>query len=274
MNLFHFRYRDRLALLASGVLEPFDAEWVLKHVADCDGCQAELSDWKRFTANLGANASVDRELPISSDALRTRVLARIRSESAPPVRVRFGEFAPALSALGLVGIGLVAGVLITRMYASDVSPSAVASVESSAEGGSVMALGAEMSANDAAFYERLEKTQLRANAARYLAEAQDVLIQVTAAADCPESPRDSVDVTRESHESRTLLKRRAALVSGSGETLLAARGVMEEVEGLLQQVADLPHCTRRTDVAAIARKVDRRNLMMKIEMVSQELAAP
>jgi hypothetical protein len=49
---------------------------------------------------------------------------------------------------------------------------------------------------------------------------------------------------------------------------------MEEVEGVLQQVADLPQCTRRTDVDAIARKVDRRNLLMKIDMVTQELAAP
>jgi hypothetical protein len=273
MNLFHFRYRDRLALLASGVLEPLEAAWVSKHVTGCDSCRAELSDWKRFTASLGANASADRDLPISSAALRTRVLARIRSESAPPVRARFGEVAPALSALGLVGIGLVSGVLITQIFSSAADSPVASSIEAAAEVERIEA-GVELSANDAAFYERLEKTQLRANAARYLAEAQDVLIQVTAAADCPESPRDSVDVTRESQESRTLLKRRAALVSGSGETLMAARGVMEEVEGLLQQVAELPHCTRRTDVAAIARKVDRRNLMMKIEMVSQELAAP
>ncbi len=132
----------------------------------------------------------------------------------------------------------------------------------------------ETSLNDIAFYERLEKTHVRANAVRYLAEAQDVLIQVTAAADCPDSPRDSVDVRREAQTSRSLLKRRAALVSGSEGTLVAAQGVMEEVEGVLQQVAELPHCTRRTDVDAIARKVDRKHLLMKIDLVSQELAAP
>ena len=130
-------------------------------------------------------------------------------------------------------------------------------------------------ANDTAFYERLEKTQVRADAARYLAEAQDVLIQVTAAAvDCPDSPKDSVDVAQEAQTSRTLLKRRAALVSGSLGTLVAAQGVMEEVEGLLQQVADLPQCTRRSDVDAIARTVDRRHLLMKMDLVAQELGAP
>jgi C4-type Zn-finger protein len=83
-----------------------------------------------------------------------------------------------------------------------------------------------------------------------------------------------VDVQREAQTSRSLLKRRAALVSDPGGTLAAAQGVMEEVEGVLQQVAELPHCTRRTDVDAIARKVDRKHLLMKIDLVSQELAAP
>ena len=95
-----------------------------------------------------------------------------------------------------------------------------------------------------------------------------------AAADCPDSPRDSVDVTVEALTSRSLLKRRAALVSGSRGTLVAAQGVMEEVEGVLQQVAELPKCTRRQDVDAIARTVERRNLLMKIDLVAQELVAP
>ena len=55
--------------------------------------------------------------------------------------------------------------------------------------------------------------------------AGQLVIQVTSAADCPDSPKDSVDVTREAQTSRLLLKRRAALVSGSEATLVAARGV-------------------------------------------------
>jgi hypothetical protein len=170
-----------------------------------------------------------------------------------------------MGALGLVAIGLAAGLLATRVSAP---PGEGISVPTSLEG------PGETSLNDIAFYERLERTHVRANAVRYLAEAQDVLIQVTAAADCPDSPRDSVDVGREAQTSRSLLKRRAALISGSEGTLVAAQGVMEEVEGVLQQVAELPHCTRRTDVDAIARKVDRKHLLMKIDLVSQELAAP
>jgi hypothetical protein len=262
MTFLHFRYRNRLGLLASASLEPAELDWVLKHTADCDWCRKELAELRETSARLLADAAIDRPLPISSAALRTRVFARIRPDFPQRVERSAWRFPTALTAVGLVGAGVLAGVLAAK-FPWLPRPS-VAQVETFTD----------TSVNDAAFYERLERTHLRANAARYLAEAQDVLIQVTAAADCPDSPKDSVDVTREAQTSRTLLTRRAALVSGSGETLTAARGVMEEVEGVLQQVADLPKCTRRRDVDAIARKVDQRNLLMKIDMVSQELAAP
>lgn len=264
MTLFHFRYRQQLGLLASSSLDPAEAARVRAHVAGCPSCQAEFGELSRLTASLRADAALDRPLPVSSEALRTRVLARIRTSSPEPAR-RAWSLAPAMSALGLVAIGLGAGVLATRSSGPANEP---------APGPARLQASADTAVNDAAFYERLEKTHTRANAARYLAEAQDILIQVRAAADCPDSPKDSVDVTAEAQTSRTLLKRRAALVSGSEETLLAAQGVMEEVEGVLQRVAELPKCTRRKDVDAIARTVDQRNLLMKIDLVAQELVAP
>lgn len=267
MNFLHFRYRRRLGLLASGVLDTAEAGRLLGHVASCPSCRRELEGLKRTTRALESDAAIDRALPISSEALRTRVLARIHSSPRPSASRPAFVLAPALSAAALVGVGLLAGLLAARMTTPVEVPAGNA-----ATGG--IEIVADTAANDTAFYERLEKTQVRADAARYLADAQDILVQVRAAADCPDSPQDSVDVTREAQTSRKLLKRRAALVSGSGETLLAARGVLEEVEGLLQQVAELPQCTRRSDVDAIARRVDSKNLLMKIDMVAQELAAP
>jgi len=265
MTLFHFRYRQRLGLLVSSSLDAHEADLVRKHVAGCSSCQAELAELSRLAAALRTDAALDRPLPVSSEALRTRVLARIRTSSPGPAPRRTWSLAPAMAALGLVGIGLLAGVLVTRSSRPTRDP---------AQTHAPLLASADTAVNDAAFYERLEKTHTRANAARYLAEAQDILVQVRAAADCPDSPKDSVDVAVEAQTSRTLLKRRAALVSGSQGTLLAAQGVMEEVEGVLQQVAELPKCTRRKDVDAIARTVDRRNLLMKIDLVAQELVAP
>lgn len=268
MNLLHFRYRDQLGLLAEGVLSPAEARELTTHVDGCATCRAELEGLRAVKAALAADASLDRGLPISSDALRTRVLAQIRAEAAVPARPRAWSFVPVLGALSLVAVGLAAGLLATRLASQ--APVSV-STESAPR---TFEASAETASNDTAFYERIEKTHLRADAARYLAEAQDILVQVAAAADCPDSPKDNVDVTREAHTSRRLLSRRAALVADSGDALMSARGVLEEVEGVLQQVADLPQCSRRTDVTAIARRVDRKNLLMKIDLVSQELAAP
>ena len=267
MNLLHFLHRRRLGLLASGVLDGADARRLSGHVASCASCQLELEGLKRATRALESDAAFERPLPISSEALRTRVLARIQATPRPSASRPVFALAPALSAAALVGVGLLAGLFAARMTTSVEVPAGNAATDG-------IEIVADTTANDTAFYERLEKTQVRADAARYLADAQDILVQVRAAADCPDSPQDSVDVTREAQTSRRLLKRRAALVSGSGETLLAARGVLEEVEGLLQQVAELPQCTRRSDVDAIARRVDSKNLLMKIDLVAQELAAP
>lgn len=265
MTLFHFRYRERLGLLASSSLDSQEADRVRKHAGECPSCRAELAELSKLASALQADAALDRPLPITSEALRTRVLARIRTASPEPAPLRAWSAAPVMAALGLVGIGILAGLLVTRS-----SRPAVAPVQTNAP----LLASADTAVNDAAFYERLEKTHTRANAARYLAEAQDILVQVRAAADCPDSPRDSVDVAAEAQTSRTLLRRRAALVSGSQGTLLAAQGVMEEVEGVLQRVAELPKCTRRKDVDAIARTVDQKNLLMKIDLVAQELVAP
>lgn len=259
MTLFHFRYRRRLGLLASSSLDVRETEAMSGHVAECASCRTELARLSRVVEAFRADAALDRPLPISSEALRTRVRARIRASSPEPASRRTWSLSPAMGALGVAGAFILAGVLATRAPGPAPSP---------------LLASADTALNDAAFYERLEKTHTRANAARYLAEAQDILIQVRAAADCPDSPRDSVDVTVEAQTSRSLLKRRAALVSGSRGTLVAAQGVMEEVEGVLQQVAELPKCTRRQDVDAIARTVERRNLLMKIDLVAQELVAP
>lgn len=268
MSWFHFRHRRNLGLLAASALDEKgrEARLLRDHLQACASCRLEFEGLSRIHEALRRDAAavMERPLPISSGSLRTRVLAVARAGARPAPEPEFG-LRQALPALALVGFGLVLGQLVHR--AAPPSPTvdlALAGAESRNE----------TLVNNTAFYERLEKTHLRANAARYLADAQDVLIQVTAAADCPDSPLDNVDVRQEAQTSRSLLRRRAALVSGSGETLSAARGVMEEVEGVLQQVADLPQCTRRTDVDAIAKKVDRRKLLMKIDMVAQELAAP
>ena len=268
MRVFHFRYQGRLGLLAANALGAAESARVRAHAATCESCGEELQRLSDAVRLLEADAALDRPLPIPSGALHARVRAEIQSKRREESHAVAPRFAVFVVALGLVGAGVLVVGVVTRFSRSPEAETASAAARADTA-------GRETSVGDVAFYEKLEKAHARASAARYLAEAQDVLVQVTAAAaDCPDSPKDSVDVTREAETSRSLLQRRASLVAGSPEAFVAARGVMDEVEGLLHQVAELPRCTRRTQVDAIARSVDRKKLLMKIDLVAQELVAP
>ena len=116
----------------------------------------------------------------------------------------------------------------------------------------------------------MERTVTRKQTARYLDDAQDLLLTVAAPHPCPrESKR--VDVEDEARRSRELLARRALLVGTSGETVASARPVLRDVEYVLREMASLPSCARERDLQAIQREVSRRNLLMKIDLMTREL---
>jgi hypothetical protein len=119
-------------------------------------------------------------------------------------------------------------------------------------------------------YARLERNLARQHAARYLSEAQAVLVNVSSPPHCDRED-ERVDVEDESRRSRELLSRRALLVDLDGEPVMSARPVLEDVDTMLREVAALPACARPRDLAAIHRELERRRLLMKIDLMTQEL---
>jgi hypothetical protein len=118
---------------------------------------------------------------------------------------------------------------------------------------------------------RMERTVTREQTARYLDEAQDLLLTVTAPRPCARETR-RVDVEQEAERSRELLARRALLVGTTGDDDVAsARPVLRDVEYMLREVASLPSCAREQDLQAIQREMSRRNLMLKIDLMTREL---
>ena len=79
-----------------------------------------------------------------------------------------------------------------------------------------------------------------------------------------------MDVEEEAERSRRLLARRA-LVIETGEDVASVRPVLRDVEYVLREVASLPSCARERDLQAIQREVSRRNLLMKIDLMTREL---
>jgi hypothetical protein len=80
-----------------------------------------------------------------------------------------------------------------------------------------------------------------------------------------------VDVGEAPDRSRKLLARRALLVEGRPEAVASARAVLDEVELALREVAELPSCVRRRDVQRLRQDFDRRQLHMRIRLMTREL---
>ena len=121
------------------------------------------------------------------------------------------------------------------------------------------------------FLDRLERTMAREHAARYLSEAQDVLLAVSATDDDCDRKDDRVDVGDFPDRSRDLLARRALVVEDRPEAVASARAVLDEVELTLREVADLPSCVRRRDVQRLREDIERRQLHMRISLMTREL---
>ena len=71
--------------------------------------------------------------------------------------------------------------------------------------------------------------------------------------------------------SRALLEKRRLVVDEGGEAVASARGVLDDVELALRQVADLPACVKRRDVELVQKDVEARQLLMRIRLMTREL---
>jgi hypothetical protein len=116
---------------------------------------------------------------------------------------------------------------------------------------------------------RLERDVARAQAARYLNEAQDVL--VTVAASLPRCERKRLDVGQEARRSRDLLARRALLVELDERHVGAAGPVLQDVERVLRDVAALDPCARPAELEAIHQDLQDRRLLMRMSLIEREL---
>ena len=257
MTLFHGRWRERVSLLAAGALEPADEPAVRAHLDGCAACRADLARTSEALALLARDPARTAEVPVPVAHLVRRVNARL---DAPPARAGF-RWTHATAAAGLAAaVLLVATVPGLLERPSPASSPAVASSEAAADAG----VPDEVVA-------RMERRLSRDQAARYLDEAQDVLVTVAGhPADC-ERDHDRVDVGEEARRSRELLARRALMVELGGDEVASARPLLDDVEGLLREVAALPACARADSLDAIHRQMQRRNVLMKIDLLTNEL---
>ena len=253
--LRHGGWRERTSLLALGALEGREADQARGHVERCPSCAEDLASLRRAVELAALDPLRTAEPPLEAPALLARVHARLDAAAAPAPRMAWR--AAWLLPAGALAAGLAAFVASHRPPAPPAAaPPAIAADRQ-------VAVPDEMLG-------RMERTVTRKQTARYLDDAQDLLLTVAAPRPCARQSQ-RVDVGQEAQRSRDLLARRALLVGRSGDDVASASHVLRDVEYVLREVASLPSCARERDLQAIQREVSRRNLLMKIDLMTREL---
>ena len=258
MILAHLRKRRLVALLAAGVLEGREKEDALAHVHACLRCRRDFEELRAVVAAMEADPVREAEPDIPLAFLVARVEREVEAALVPAGRPRRWIVAlPAAAAI--LAVAALVPSIVGRLRPSPAPPrAAIPPPEAS-----------PLLTEDA--LARIERNLAREHAARYLSEAGDVLVAVAATGvDCDRAD-ERLDVGQAPERSRELLERRALVVRGGGEAVASARGVLDDVELTLREVADLPSCVKRGDVERLRQEVEKRQLLMRIRLMTREL---
>jgi hypothetical protein len=247
-----------VSLLAAGVLEGREREETLAHVEACHRCRVEHDELRAVVAAMEQDPlrEAGPELPLA--VLVARVEREIERALVPRERPRWWLVAlPAVAAV--LAVAVLVPALVPR---SRPAPAAARATIPPPEAGPLVTEDAVA---------RIERNLAREHAARYLSEAGEVLVSVAATgADCDRA-EERLDVGQAPARSRELLEERALVVRHGGEAVASARGVLDDVEMALREVAELPSCVKRVDVERVRQEVERRQLLMRIRLMTREL---
>jgi hypothetical protein len=259
----HGRWRPRIALVAAGALDGAESRAALAHAASCAACARDLAGMRSALALAAADPVHGAEPPIPAGALLARVNARLDEQARPHPSWR-----PVLAGAGAAAAAALT-LLVLRAPHSGTGPASP--VASPARVADAPAAAPDPLVVPADALRRLEHTLERDRAARYLSDAQDVLVTVASAPQRCTRRHGAVEVGAEAERSRDLLARRQLFVESDGSATVAARDVLDDVEEMLREVAALDPCARPQDLEAIRGEIARRRLLMKIDLVTREL---
>jgi hypothetical protein len=256
--LAHLRRRRLVSLLAAGVLEGREREEALAHVAECPRCREEHDALRAIVTAMEGDPIREAEPGVPLAFLVARVEREVERALVPAGRPRWWLVAVPAAAAVLAAAVLVPAIVARLRPAPEAARAEIPPAEAS-----------PLLTEDA--LARIERNLAREHAARYLSEAGEVLVSVAATGvDCDRA-EERLDVGEAPERSRELLEQRAMVVRQGGEAVASARGVLDDVEMALREVADLPSCVKRRDVERVRQEVERRQLLMRIRLMTREL---
>ena len=239
---WHRHWSRALIDQAVGLLPSNRQAALRRHVGRCAACRDEQARLGRSLRAADAGPG-GPEPPVPLSTLVSRVRLEIdRREKREPRRPVF--LIPALLAAAALAI---AAVLPLR-------PAAAPEVKVAADA-----------------LDRMERTVGREQTARYLHEAQGVLLSVTTTLPRCDRATGRRTVAAEAEKSRELLVRRRLLFDTEAEHLAAARPVLEDVARALGEVASLDACAGPAELQSLARRIAQQRLLMKMDLMAREL---
>lgn len=256
-----------------GLLDAESERVARLHMNSCEACAGAYAELVLLTGALRVEEAFPEEDTVNWDQF-TRATVRRAMQSEPPLvsiwadRLRRLVPAPvpswAAAAAGLVllvGAGLVAG----RFMGTGVTP--VVPVGGSDIDNGEMASVFVPEAN----IDNLTVSLARANTAEYLRQTRAVLVSMLDVnIDCD---KGKVDVSAERIKATELLRRQRLIATELHRMPLArAQGVCDDLEKLLIEVASLTDCTRSDEIQSLRDLVEKRQILMRMELLGQELA--
>lgn len=257
--LEHLRLRRHTALLAAEALIGARERRVRAHVQRCTRCRAEFEALRSVVDMVAQDPLQQAEPEIPLSFLAARVNARIdqRLAAAPAVAEHGWRFL-VLPIAAAATLALVLSMLpAIRSLLTRARPVEIATAE-------VPQVSPESLA-------RLDRTLAREQTARYLNEAQDVLVTVAATPPHCKRGHEQLDMADEARRSRALLQRRSLYTELADEHAPSAEPVLHDVERVLREVAALDDCSHPAELQAIHRELTEGRLLMKLTLVQREL---
>ena len=213
---------------------------------DCPECRTDAAGIARLLELAALDPLRTAEPALARPEMQARVQAEIDRRASADRRRR-----------ALWPVALAAGAALVLLLARVPAPAPPPAVREAAVSADALL--------------RMESTVGREQAVRYLQGAGDVLLSVTAGLPhC--DPRERRAVGVEAARSRALLADRRLLLDIESDPLAVARPVIEDVDLALAEVAALDPCAKPSDLQAIADRIARDRLLMKIGVLARELA--
>jgi hypothetical protein len=250
--------RELLVMHAEGELDPAESRTVAAHLAVCPACgreAAEIDSVRRLLGDPGLFAPLEN---LTWQLLPRTLADRATATARTPWWVPQG-LSSMLWTAGTAAVFVLAAVFAWMGQTPlPVPPPAETATQAAAPG-------------NAEFLDRMQTMYAREATAKYLAQCQDLLIDVVRAE--KNCSGDGYDVSTEVVRARDLLARKRMLDHElSTPDVARAKGLCDDLEHFLVNLSTSNVCETQDKIHRMEKYIQRQQLLLRINVLQSELS--